>query len=184
MRRLAGVGLVAVLCMTSVASDFARAGGDETPSAIAARKKLKQKITIEAKDVPFKALTDDIKREMDKPVSFKIDNTSGISNNTKLSYTCKDKTVEEVLNELADKYDFGWYVVSNVKDREDGWIKIRKFKDNKERGYEYGKEPKKTGLSELRRDRLALQEFRDEFFAAAWLVCSQEPCRLRGVRDE
>jgi hypothetical protein len=79
---------------------------------------------------------------MDKQPSFKIDNISGISNNSKVSYTAKDKAVDEILNELADKYEFGWYVVSNAKDRNDGFIMIRKFKE-KERGYEWGKEPKK-----------------------------------------
>jgi hypothetical protein len=142
MRRLVIVGLVAVLGVAFLRSEWARAGDDETPLAIAARKKLQQKITLDAKEVGFKALTEDIKREMDKPPFFKIDNTTGISNNTKLSYSCKDKTVEQVLNELADKYEFGWYVVSNPKDKNDGFVMIRKHKD-KERGYESGKEPKK-----------------------------------------
>ncbi len=148
MRRLLGSGVAAVACVAVVAVGMAFAGEEETPSAKATRKKLQQKITLDAKDVGFKALTEDIKREMDKPVSFKIDNVSGISNNTKLTYSCKDKTVEEILNELADKYEFGWYVVSNAKDRNDGWVMIRKYKD-KERGYESGKEPKKEKTSWL-----------------------------------
>jgi hypothetical protein len=141
MLRLLGSGTVAVAC-AALAVGLVFAGEEETPSAKATRKKLQQKITLDAKDVGFKALTEDIKREMDKPISFKLDNVSGISNNTKLTYTCKDKTVEEILNDLADKYEFGWYVVSNAKDRNDGWVMIRKYKD-KERGYEAGKEPKK-----------------------------------------
>jgi hypothetical protein len=183
MRRLLEVTLVAVLSVACLGSDFAWAGGDETPTAIATRKKLQQKITIDAKDVGFKALTEDIKREMDKPVGFKIDNTTGISNNSKVTYSCKDKTVEQVLNELADKYEFGWYVVSNAKDRNDGFIMLRKFKE-KERGYEWGKEPKKKAALEPRRDRVALEQLRDEFFAGAWLQISQQPCRLRAARDE
>jgi hypothetical protein len=183
MRRMFALGLVALMSALWLASDFARAGGDETPSAIAARKKLKQKITIEAKEVGFKAFTDDIKREMDKEVSFKIDNTSGISNNSKVTYSCKDKTVEEVLNELADKYEFGWYIVSDLKDRNDGFVMLRKYKE-KERGYKDGKGPKKKASLEPRRDPVALQRMRDDFFAAAWLQVSQPPCRLRTVRDE
>jgi hypothetical protein len=140
--RVLGMGLVVAMCVATVGTSLAVPGGEETPSAQAARKKLKQKISIDEKEIGFKAMLDAIKGEMEKPVSFKIDNMSGISNNSKVTYTGKDKTVEEVLNELADKFDFGWYVVSNAKDRNDGWVMVRKFKD-KERGYESGKEPKK-----------------------------------------
>jgi hypothetical protein len=140
MRRF--LGMVTVLSAIVVGSGLVWAGGDETPSAIAARKKLQQKISIDEKDIGFKNLTDVIKSEMDKPISFKIDNNSGISNNSKVTYSCKDKTVEQVLNELADKYDFGWYVVSDAKDRNDGWVMLRKYKE-KERGYKDGKDPKK-----------------------------------------
>jgi hypothetical protein len=132
-----GIGLV-VVC----AASLVHAGDEETPSAKAARKKLQQKIALDLKDDRFKDVLDAIKREMDKAVSFKIDNNSGISNNTKLTYSCKDKTVEEILNELADKYEFGWYVISNEKLREDGWIMVRKHSE-KERGWEAGKGPKK-----------------------------------------
>jgi hypothetical protein len=142
MRRFASIGLASVLLFLAAMPAPAQAQGEESPAAIAARKKLKQKITLELKDTGFKDLTEEIKRELDKPISFKIDNTSGISNNSKVSFTCKEKAVEDILNELADKYEFGWYVVSNPKDRYDGWVLIRKFKE-KERGYEAGKEPKK-----------------------------------------
>jgi hypothetical protein len=140
--RVLGMSLVLVMCWVMAGTSLALPGGDETPSAQATRKKLKQKISIDEKEIGFKAMLDAIKGEMEKPVSFKIDNISGISNNSKLTYASKDKSVEEVLNELADKFDFGWYVVSNAKDRNDGWVMVRKFKD-KERGFESGKEPKK-----------------------------------------
>lgn len=128
--------LVGAFLMTGVAH------GQETPSAIATRKKIKQKISVDFKDITTKGMFDDIKGELDKPVSFKIDTVSGISLNTKWSYKAKDKPVEEILNELADKFEWGWFVKSDAKDRLDGWIVIRKAKD-KERGYEAGKEPKK-----------------------------------------
>src|SRR5258708_3501505 len=139
--RAFGMTLVVVVCVATVGTSLAVPGGDETPSAKATRKKLKQKIAVDEKEIGFKAMLDVIKGEMDKPVSFKIDNMSGISNNSKVSYSAKDKSVEDMLNELSDKYEFGWYVVSNAKDRNDGWVMVRKFKD-KERGYESGKEPK------------------------------------------
>lgn len=120
----------------------------ESPSAQATRKKLKQKITVEFKDIGTKTVFDDIKGEMDKPCAFKIRNETGVSNNTKLTYKAKDKAVQQILNELSDKYEFGWYVLSDPKDRLDGWVIIRKNSKGKERGYEAGKEPKEK-TSEL-----------------------------------
>ena len=80
----------------------------------------------------------------DKGPRIKIDNASGVSNNTKVSYKAKDKTAEQVLNELCDKLDCGWYVVSNAANNKvDGSVVIRKSTKGKERGYEAGKEPKK-----------------------------------------
>ena len=118
------------------------AGAQESAAAKATRKNLQEKISVDFKDVGVKAIIDDIKREMDKGFAFKIDNATGLSNNAKLTYKADNKTVEQILNELSEKGEFGWFVKSDPKDRNDGFIIFRKFKD-KERGYEAGKEPKK-----------------------------------------
>ncbi len=130
---------------------IAPAGAQESPAAKAARKKLQQKISVDWKEVGVKVITDDIKREMDAPVAIKIDNTSGVSNNSKLTYKADNKTVEQILNELSEKAEFGWFIKSDPKDRNDGFVIIRRYKD-KERGYEGGKAPAK-GASLERRDR-------------------------------
>jgi len=139
---------VVVLGLWLVSADLAF--GQETPSAKATRKRLQEKITVEIKETPFKEAVDEIRRELNNKVSFKIDNVSGLSNNSKVTVIAKDKTVEAILNELADKYDFGYFILSNEKDRYNGWIILRKYKD-KERGYEAGKEPKKESSSGLLR---------------------------------
>lgn len=138
MKTLFTISVVALITLGAT-----RSLAQETPSAKATRKKLQQKITVDFKDVGTKAVFEEIKGEMDPAVAFKIDNASGISNNTKLSYSAKNKTVEEILNDLSDKFDFGWFVKSDVKDRNDGFVIIRKAKE-KERGHEGGKEPKKS----------------------------------------
>jgi hypothetical protein len=118
------------------------AAAQESPAAHATRKKLQQKITIEGKEVGFKDFLADVNGEMDKPIHFKINNGSGVSNNMKVSFKGKNVTVEKVLNDLADKYDFGWHVISNPSNNKvDGAVEVRK---SKERGYEAGKEPKKS----------------------------------------
>ena len=119
------------------------ARSQESKAAQQTRMRLKQVIAeIDIKDIGTKAFFEDVNRELDKALSIKIDNASGVSNNTKLSYKGKKVTVEKLLNDVADKYEFGWAVISNPDNNKiDGWIIIRK---TKERGYEAGKEPKKT----------------------------------------
>lgn len=119
------------------------ASAQDSNSAKTTRKKLQQKISVEFKEERTKDVFDQVFGEMDKAPRFKIDNASGVSNNSKLSYKCKDKSVEKVLNELCDKLDCGWYVVSNAANNKvDGTVVIRKSTKGKERGYEAGKEPK------------------------------------------
>lgn len=108
---------------------------DDTPAAKSARKRLLQKVSIDLKETGAKNFFDEIRREMDQPVSIKLDNLSGISNNTKLTFKCTDMPVHKLLDALSDKYEFGWYVKSDPKDRFDGFVIVRKYKV-KERGQE------------------------------------------------
>ena len=121
-----------------------QAAAQESKAAKATREKLKQVIAeFEAKEVGTKAFFEDVNRELDKSINFRIDNTSGISNNTKLTFKAKKITVEKLLNDLSDKYEFGWVVISNPgNNKVDGWVIIRKSEKGKERGYEVGKQPK------------------------------------------
>ena len=126
-----------------------QATSQESKAAKSTREKLKQVIAdFEAKEVGTKAFFEDVNREIEKTINFKIDGTTGISNNTKLTFKAKKVTVEKLLNDLSDKYEFGWFVVSNVgNNKVDGWIIIRKSEKGKERGYEAGKEPNKEKTS-------------------------------------
>ena len=135
--KVAGVVMVALFVVGP-------ASAQESKAAMTTRKNLQQKATIEAKEVGLKNfLEGDLVADLDKPLRFKIDNASGVSNNMKVSYVGKDVTVEKILNDLSDKYDFGYYVVSNASNnKEDGKVVIRRIAKGKERGYEAGKEPK------------------------------------------
>ncbi len=140
--------LYTTLLAFAVAFTAQSALAQESKSAQATRMKIKQKISVTFKETRTADVFNEIKTEMDKPVNFKIDNVSGVSNNSKLSYSAKDKTVEQILNEVCDKLECGWFVNSNAANNKiDGWITIRKSTKGKERGYEAGKEPKtKTSL--------------------------------------
>jgi hypothetical protein len=127
-----------------------RAFAQDSKAAATTRKNLQQKADLDVKkEVGLKDFLTDFLDNLDKPIRFKIDNGSGVSNNSKVSYSGKEVTVEKVLNDLSDKYDFGYYVVSNAaNNKEDGKIVIRKSSKGKERGYEAGKEPKDKGASD------------------------------------
>jgi hypothetical protein len=136
------------------------ASAQESAAAKATREKLKQVIDIDEKDIGTKAFFDTVSGEMDKPVKFTIDNVSGVSNNSKVAYKGKKVTIEKILNDMSDKYDFGWVVISNVSNNKvDGTIVIRKSSKGKERGYEAGKEPKKASVDPERRDLAVMLPF-------------------------
>ncbi len=136
--------LAAVLALYPIGL-ASRAAAQESKAAQTTRKNLQQKLTLKVKEVGLKNFLEvDLNGELDKTLRFKIDNVSGVSNNMKVSFSGKNVTVQKVLNELADKYDFGYYVISNPGNNTlDGRIVIRKSSKGKERGYEAGKEPKK-----------------------------------------
>ena len=67
-----------------------------------------------------------------------FDNKGGVNHNKPITYTCKDKTVEEVLTDVLGKNGWGYYVHSQ-KDAYDGDLYI---KVGEERGYPKGEEPK------------------------------------------
>jgi uncharacterized protein (TIGR03067 family) len=134
-----------------------QASAQESKAAKSTREKLKQVIDeFEAKEVGMKAFFEDVNREIQKSINFKIDVSAG-TNNTKVSYKGKKITVEKLLNDLSDKYEFGWVVISNPDNNKiDGWVIIRRSEKGKERGYEAGKEPKKTSSGTPRSSEFSL----------------------------
>jgi len=112
----------------------------DTPAAAATRKKLQTKISVEYKDVSLKEITDDIKQKVNDAtgmdLSIYLDGPGGVSGNSTLSYSAKDKTVADILDGMLKPSDLGYVVVSKeyktYKGRYDGWLLIVK---GKERGY-------------------------------------------------
>src|SRR5262249_14129447 len=121
------------------------AAAQESMAAKTTRKKLQKVIDVDLKEVGTKEFLEEVLGDIEVKVT--IDNASGVSNNTKMTYKAKGVTAEKMLNDLADKQDWGWYVVSEASNNKiDGKVKIRKSSKGKERGYEAGKEPKKASL--------------------------------------
>jgi len=112
----------------------------DTPAAAATRKKLRTKISVEYKDVSLMEITDDIKQKVNDAtgmdLSIYLDGPGGVSGNSTLSYSAKDKTVAEILDGMLKPSNLGYVVISKeyktYNDRYDGWLLIVK---GKERGY-------------------------------------------------
>jgi FimV-like protein len=114
---------------------------EDTKKAADTRKALKTKVSFNWKETPFGDVVEEIKTEV-KGLRFHVDNKGGVNNNKPITYTCKDKPLQEVLTDVLGKYGWGYYVNSK-KDAYDGDIYV---KVGDERGYLKGEEPAdKTG---------------------------------------
>ncbi len=121
---------LSLLCLASFLSvSFAADAPKDTASAAFTKnKKLKGKVTVEAKDVPLKEIIADISSQLEDlklgPISVSYD--TGLSGNTKTSLNVKNMPAEEALADLFKKLGLGYTVVSEEKGRYDGWIRVAK----------------------------------------------------------
>ncbi len=131
---------ILTLMTMGVVFSLAWSAEKDTPAAAATRKKLQTKISVQYKDVSLMEITDDIKQKVNDAsgtdLSIYLDGPGGVSGNSTLSYSAKDKTVAEILNGMLKPSDLGYVVVSKeyktYNGRYDGWVLIVK---GKERGY-------------------------------------------------
>ena len=114
-------------------------------TALAAKvraEKLKVKITVEFKNEMLKDIFKEFSAQVEAKklgvLAFAPD--TGVSMNSRVTFSCKDKPLEDALDEMFKPLDLGYYVVSKEKDRYDGWIKVNKSND---RGTQGGTEMKK-----------------------------------------
>jgi len=120
--------LVALACVVS--ADDKKA--DDTPKAAKTRKLLKTKVKeIDWKDTRFADCATELKDEV-KGLTFVFG--TGISRNRAITYTAKNKTVEQILDDLCKKVGgIGYVVISKKGNAYDGSIE---FRVGKERGTE------------------------------------------------
>ncbi len=87
---------ILTLMTMGVVFSLAWSAEKDTPAAAATRKKLQTKISVEYKDVSLKEITDDIKQKVNDAsgtdLSIYLDGPGGVSGNSTLSYSAKDKT--------------------------------------------------------------------------------------------
>ena len=131
MRMLVSLTTLAALVLAAPSTNL-RAADDDTPAAAKTRKLLKTKISVEFKDTGLREAMEEIQEEV-KGVRFIFDTKNGVSLNQKLTYSAKDKTVEDILDEMLKKPDLGYIIISKKGNAYDGLIQVRK---SKERGTE------------------------------------------------
>jgi hypothetical protein len=123
------VALLLVSGMAVLAAD----PPEDTPKAAATRAKLKQKFSFSWKDSSSASVLEELKEETKLNVI--IVKNSGVTFNKQLTYSCKDKPLEEILDELTTKAGWGWFVKSQKGDAYDGLVHLRGG-GSKERGWE------------------------------------------------
>jgi hypothetical protein len=120
----------------------------DTPAAAHSRsKRLRGKITLEAKDDSLRAVLAALSEQVEDQKLGKLGFTfaPGVSPSEKVSISVKDKPLAAALDELLKTADLGYVVVSKAGDKSDGWLRITK---GKERGYEAGAEPKEPAVDD------------------------------------
>jgi hypothetical protein len=142
MRHLVVTASLFAVCLAS-SVNLSAADEKDTPKAAATRKLLKTKVSVDYKDTPLSEIIDDIKDQIKdktkKVLGVRVDNKGGVSNNTKFTYKADDKPLDEVLDEMFQKNDLGYVVISQQGNAYDGTILIVK---GKARGYPLKKDDK------------------------------------------
>ncbi len=142
MRHLVVTASLFAACLAS-SVNLSAADEKDTPKAAATRKLLKTKVSVDYKDTPLSEIIDDIKDQIKdktkKVLGVRVDNKGGVSNNTKFTYKADDKPLDEVLDEMFQKNDLGYVVISQQGNAYDGTILIVK---GKARGYPLKKDDK------------------------------------------
>jgi hypothetical protein len=137
VRRLLILALALALGGAALAADK---DSSDTPKAAATRTKLTStRVEVEWKDTLLRDVLDELFKEKGGGVGIRTDRNAVVLN-TKITYKAKDKTIEEVLNDLSEKYEMGWYITSQQNGSYDGAVWLEK---SKARGYAPGKEPAK-----------------------------------------
>lgn len=138
--RVAMLAALAVLALGSP-SPAQDAKAKDTEAANRTRTKLlKARMTAEFKNVPLRDVLKELAAQTDMTADRPVMWTYGtdIPAAKPVTYTCKDKPLDAVLDELLRGPGLGYVVVSDAEDRRDGWVRIT---TGGERGYAKAKPP-------------------------------------------
>jgi hypothetical protein len=138
----------------------------DTPAAQQTRTKLlKAKITVNFAGTPLRDCLKELAAQADMEAGKHVMWTyaADIQPAQPITFECRDKPLDDVLDTLFKKAGLGYVVVSQENDRRDGWVRVVL---GDERGYAKGMPAPKTPAGEA--------ETEDEKLAATKLATAKE----------
>jgi hypothetical protein len=142
MRRVLIVGLITLLCTGFAGrADDAKTAARDTPAADRTRTKLlRVKVSVAFQNVTLRDALKEFAAQVDMAAERPVMWTYGpeVPANTTVTYSCRDKPLEQALDELFKAHGLGYVVVSKEDDRRNGWVRVT---TGTERGYAKGAKP-------------------------------------------
>ena len=119
----------------------AAAPAKDSPAAERTRNRLlKLKVTVDFKKGTVRDLLKEfaaqVEMQAERPVMWTY--AEGVAAGTPVAFACKDKPLEEALDELFTAHKLGYVIVSDDDGPRDGWVRITK---GNERGFAAGSDP-------------------------------------------
>jgi hypothetical protein len=124
MRYWASISIVGLMMVVPAA-----AADKETPAATKTRaERLKVKVTVDWKNQFLRDCLAELNSAMDDAGLGKIEfkNGTGVSMNTRMTFSAKDKPIADVLDGLLKTNDLAYEIISKKGDKADGGLMIKK----------------------------------------------------------
>jgi hypothetical protein len=117
----------------------------DSPIVAKTRMKLDTPVSVEYKDEALKDVVKDLGSKSE--ISFRLDLTGGVSGNTQITYSAKDKPLREVLDEMFKGRGLGYVIhrKQNNADRYEGYVFIVQGDQRGDATPAAGKEPPAKG---------------------------------------
>jgi hypothetical protein len=125
MRRVVGAGIGMALVVVAASGQPA---GVSAAAENTRAKLLKTRITVAFNKMPLREAMKEIahlvEQATDRPIFWTYGGDGKAAPATPVTYSCKDKSVEQVLDELFRPLGLGYTVISADDQPRDGWIRI------------------------------------------------------------
>ncbi len=116
-----------ILAAAAISGQPAARVAPDTPAAEHTRTKyLKAKVEGEFKDAALRDVLKEFAHQVDTQLEHPVMWTyaDAKAGNLKVTFSCKNKTLEDVLDDLCTKLKLGYFVISDAQHPRDGWVRI------------------------------------------------------------
>jgi hypothetical protein len=106
----------------------AATAGPDSPAAVRTRTRLLPvKVSVDFKDVPLrdalKELAAQVEMQAERPVMWTYA-AETVPAGLRVTYACRDKPLEQVLDELFRAHSLGYVILSQDDQPKDGWVRV------------------------------------------------------------